>query len=212
MRSLSAIDKFIGHVDNVLKTLAPNAASAQRVSPAQNTPHAQLDESQQKHAAGLMRINHTGEVCAQALYQGQSLTARLPEIREAMEEAAEEEIDHLVWCEQRLGELNSHTSILNPAFYAMSYTVGAVAGALGDKWSLGFVAATENQVCAHLSAHLKQLPEQDQRSRAVLEGMYKDELRHATTAIEAGGVEFPDWFQSGMTLMSKVMTKTCYRF
>ena len=212
MRSLSAIDKFIGHVDNVLKTLAPNAASAQRVSPAQNTPHAQLDESQQQHSAGLMRINHTGEVCAQALYQGQSLTARLPEIREAMEEAAEEEIDHLVWCEQRLGELNSHTSILNPAFYAMSYTVGAVAGALGDKWSLGFVAATENQVCAHLTAHLKQLPEQDLRSRAVLEGMYEDELRHAATAIEAGGVEFPHWFQSGMTVMSKVMTKTCYRF
>jgi len=211
MRSLSAIDKFIGHVDNVLKTLAPNAASAQRVSPAQNTPHAQLDEAQQKHAAGLMRINHTGEVCAQALYQGQSLTARLPEIREAMEEAAEEEIDHLVWCEQRLGELNSQTSVLNPAFYAMSYTVGAVAGALGDKWSLGFVAATENQVCAHLTAHLEQLPEQDQRSRAVLEGMYEDELRHASTAIEAGGMVFPDWFQSGMTLMSKVMTKSCYR-
>ncbi|MEY8205747.1 MAG: 2-polyprenyl-3-methyl-6-methoxy-1,4-benzoquinone monooxygenase [Bermanella sp.] len=211
MRSLSAIDKFIDHVDSALKTLAPGASSAHRVSPAQAEPHAQLDAPQQKHAAGLMRINHSGEVCAQALYRGQSLSARLPEVRAAMEEAAAEEVDHLVWCEQRLGELNSHSSILNPAFYAMSYSVGALAGALGDKWSLGFVAATEHQVCAHLSAHLEQLPEQDLRSRAILEGMYEDELRHATTAIEAGGVVFPGWFQAGMTIMSKVMTKTCYR-
>ncbi len=211
MRSLSPIDKFIGHVDNVLKTLAPNAATARRESPAQPVERAELDAQETKHAAGLMRINHTGEVCAQALYQGQSLTARLPEIREAMEEAAEEEIDHLVWCEQRLTELNSHTSFLNPAFYALSYTVGAAAGALGDKWSLGFVAATENQVCQHLQKHLEELPPQDQRSRAILQGMYEDELKHANTALEAGGVVFPQWFQRCMTGMSKVMTKTTYR-
>ena len=211
MRSLSPIDKFIGHVDNVLKTLSPNAATAHRESPAQPVENSELDAQETKHAAGLMRINHTGEVCAQALYQGQSLTARLPEIREAMEEAAEEEIDHLVWCEQRLTELNSHTSFLNPAFYALSYTVGAVAGALGDKWSLGFVAATENQVCQHLQKHLEELPSQDQRSRAILQGMYEDELKHANTALEAGGAVFPQWFQRCMTGMSKVMTKTTYR-
>jgi ubiquinone biosynthesis monooxygenase Coq7 len=211
MRSLSPIDIFIGHVDNALKTLAPNAATATRPSPAYTTAHCELNEQQQKHSSGLMRINHTGEVCAQALYQGQSLTARLPEVREAMEEAAEEEIDHLVWCEQRLTELNSHTSFLNPAFYAMSYSVGAIAGALGDKWSLGFVAATENQVCQHLTEHMIELPKQDLRSRAILEEMYKDELQHASQALEAGGAVFPGWVQKGMTVLSKVMTKSSYR-
>jgi len=211
MRSLSRLDHIIGHLDNVLRTLSPKAATAQRESPANDLEEATLTEQEQQHAAGLMRINHTGEVCAQALYQGQSVTAKLPNIRQAMIEAAEEEIDHLVWCEQRLEQLNSRTSLLNPAFYAMSYTVGAVAGALGDKWSLGFVAATENQVCMHLEEHLESLPEQDTRSRAVLNLMHEDELKHASTALEAGGVVFPSWFQKAMTTVSKVMTKSTYR-
>ncbi len=211
MRSLSRLDHIIGHIDNALRTLSPKAATAQRESPAKSIEEATLSEQEQQHAAGLMRINHTGEVCAQALYQGQSVTAKLPNIRQSMIEAAEEEIDHLVWCEQRLDELNSRTSLLNPAFYAMSYTVGAVAGALGDKWSLGFVAATENQVCVHLEEHLESLPEQDKRSRAVLSLMHEDELKHASTALEAGGVVFPSWFQKVMTGVSKVMTKSTYR-
>ena len=211
MRSLSHLDHLIGHIDNALKTLSPRAASAQRASPAKNFDEAALTDQEQKHAAGLMRINHTGEVCAQGLYQGQSVTAKLPNIRQAMIEAAEEEIDHLVWCEQRLEELNSRTSLLNPAFYAMSYGVGALAGALGDKWSLGFVAATEHQVCKHLEEHLESLPEQDLRSRAVLDLMHEDELKHASIALEAGGVVFPGWFQKGMTVMSKVMTKSTYK-
>lgn len=211
MRSLSALDTFISHVDNALKTLVPTASNSHRPNPAKHAPHNEFTQQEQKHAAGLMRINHTGEVCAQALYQGQSLTARLPEIRQAMSEAAEEEVDHLVWCEERLHELNSHTSFLNPLFYGLSYSIGAVAGAVGDKWSLGFVAATENQVCKHLVEHLDVLPENDERSRAILNIMLEDEQKHATAALQAGGAVFPAWFQAGMTQMSKVMTKSTYR-
>ena len=211
MRSLSPLDYFISHIDNSLKTLIPKAASPHRASPADNVEEAELTDNEKKHAAGLMRINHTGEVCAQALYQGQSLTARLPDVREAMEEAAEEEIDHLVWCEQRIHQLGGHTSILNPAFYGMSYSIGAIAGALGDKWSLGFVAATEDQVCAHLNSHLTELPQQDVKSKAILDLMLEDEQRHATVALEAGGVNFPPIIKQAMTQLSKVMTKTTYR-
>lgn len=211
MRSLSAIDTFIGHVDNALKTLVPTAATSYRPNPATLKESPSLSESEKKQVSGLMRINHTGEVCAQALYLGQSLTARLPEVREAMNEAAEEEVDHLVWCEERLHELNSHTSILNPVFYGLSYSIGALAGAAGDKWSLGFVAATENQVCKHLQEHLEILPAEDQRSRAILQTMLEDEEKHATVALESGGVVFPKWVQAGMTTLSKVMTKTTYR-
>lgn len=211
MRTLSALDTFIGHVDNALKTLVPKAASSHRPNPALTQTANEMDAQEQRHASGLMRINHTGEVCAQALYLGQSLTARLPEVREAMNEAAEEEVDHLVWCEERLHELDSHTSILNPIFYGLSYSIGALAGAIGDKWSLGFVAATENQVCKHLKEHIQILPAQDQRSRAILEVMLEDEERHAETALQAGGAVFPPLVQAGMTQMSKVMTKSTYR-
>lgn len=211
MVRLSKLDTFISHIDNALKTLVPGAATAHRSSPADTTDDQALSQQETQHAAGLMRINHTGEVCAQALYQGQSLTARLPQVREAMEEAAEEEIDHLVWCEHRLKELNSQPSLLNPLFYGLSYSVGALAGALGDKWSLGFVAATEDQVCKHLEHHLETLPQGDQRSRAVLKLMHEDELRHATTALSAGGVPFPKPVKNFMTGLSKVMTGTTYR-
>ncbi len=162
-----------------------------RESPANTVNESALKDAEKQHAAALMRINHTGEVCAQALYQGQSLTARLPDVRDAMEEAAKEEIDHLVWCEQRIHQLGSHTSFFNPLFYGLSYSIGAFAGALGDKWSLGFVAATEEQVCAHLESHLIDLPSEDAKSRAILTTMLEDEQRHATIALEAGGVPFP---------------------
>lgn len=211
MRTLTLFDQIICQLDNGLKTLVPSAASAHRANPAEAVSDAAMDAQETKHAAGLMRINHTGEVCAQALYQGQSVTAKLPHVKAAMLEAAEEEIDHLVWCEQRLQELNSHTSLFNPLFYGMSYGLGALAGALGDQYSLGFVAATENQVCKHLQEHLTTLPEQDLRSRAILEVMYEDELKHATVALEAGGVQFPEWLQQTMTHISKVMTKATYR-
>jgi ubiquinone biosynthesis monooxygenase Coq7 len=158
-----------------------------------------------------MRINHTGEVCAQALYQGQALTAKLPDVRVAMEHAADEEIDHLAWCEQRIRQLGSHPSVLNPLFYGLSFGVGAVAGLISDKVSLGFVAATEDQVVKHLDDHLQQLPANDDKSRAILEQMRLDEERHATSALEAGGLRFPAPLKFGMTLLSKVMTKSAYR-
>ena len=150
-----------------------------------------------------MRINHTGEVCAQALYQGQALTAKLPQVRIAMEHAAEEEVDHLAWCEQRIHQLGSHTSILNPLFYGMSFGIGAVAGLISDKVSLGFVAATEDQVCKHLNEHLEQLPAEDEKSRAILEQMRIDEEQHAESALEAGGFRFPAPVKFGMSLMAK---------
>jgi len=209
-RHLTLFDKLIINADNALRTLVPTAATAQRKNPAAAKTCDELDSQQQKHIAGLMRINHTGEVCAQALYQGQALTAKLPNVRNAMEDAAEEEIDHLVWCEERLNELDSRTSYLNPLFYGMSFTMGAAAGIAGDKWSLGFVAATEDRVCAHLEDHLQQLPEGDDKSRAILEQMLIDEKEHGTRALEAGGVEFTGPMKLLMTGVSKVMTKTTY--
>ncbi|EWH00045.1 2-nonaprenyl-3-methyl-6-methoxy-1,4-benzoquinol hydroxylase [Halomonas sp. BC04] len=159
----------------------------------------------------LMRVNHTGEVCAQALYQGQGCTAKLPEVREQMEHSAQEEIDHLAWCDERLQELGGRTSLLNPLFYAASFGLGAVAGAVGDRVSLGFVAATEEQVGKHLNEHLQTLPPGDHRSRAVLRQMAIDEAHHAQLALEAGGARFPAPVKFGMSLMSKVMTKSVYR-
>ncbi len=211
MRHLSLFDKVIQNADLALRTLIPGAANQQRSSPAQSSDDVELDEQERKHAAGLMRINHTGEVCAQALYQGQALTAKLPEVREAMEEAAAEEIDHLVWCEDRITQLGSHTSILNPAFYGLSFGIGAVAGAISDKISLGFVAETERQVCKHLSEHMTSLPTQDEKSKAILLQMLDDEAKHATAAIDAGGYEFPLPLRVAMTGLSKVMTKSVYK-
>ncbi len=210
-RRLSLLDKLISNADQALRTLVPGAASEYRPSPAQQRPHAELNDEEKRHAAGLMRINHTGEVCAQALYQGQALTAKLPEVRDAMEEAAREEVDHLVWCEKRIHELGSHTSRLNPLFYGLSFGIGAVAGKISDKVSLGFVAATEEQVCQHLSAHMTSLPTQDEKSKAVLLQMLEDEAKHATTALDAGGARFPLPVKLAMTGLSKVMTKATYR-
>lgn len=207
---LSLIDKCIVGFDKSLRTLVPGATQGERASPAESLAETEHDEATRKHIAGLMRINHTGEVCAQALYQGQALTAKLPEVREEMEQAAAEERDHLMWCEQRLKNLGAHTSVLNPLFYAASFAMGAAAGKLGDRWSLGFVAATEQQVCQHLESHLAQIPEDDAKTRAILEQMKVDEERHGHAAIEAGGTPFPAPVRRAMTAMSKVMTGTTY--
>jgi ubiquinone biosynthesis monooxygenase Coq7 len=210
VKKLSFTDQIISHIDNGLKTLSAGASHAGREVPEQHHLDDSLEKS--KHTAGLMRINHTGEVCAQALYQGQALTAKNPETRLAMQEAADEEVDHLVWCEKRLAELDSNTSVLNPAFYGMSFLIGAVTGAISDKVSLGFVEATEDQVCQHLREHLQQIPEEDQKTRAILQQMLIDEEKHGHMALANGGVEFPKPVKKAMTLMSKVMTKTTYHF
>ncbi len=210
-RHHSPLDQLLIGADQVLRTLSKSANTAHRSSPATEHRDTLLSKEEKRHIAGLMRINHAGEVCAQALYQGQALTARLPEVRESMNQAAQEEVDHLVWCEERIEQLGSHTSVLNPLWYAASFSVGAIAGALGDKWSLGFVAATENQVCEHLQSHLDQLPEQDQKSRAILEKMKEDEEHHEHMALDAGGVRFPKPVRHMMTVLSRVMTKSSYR-
>jgi ubiquinone biosynthesis monooxygenase Coq7 len=158
-----------------------------------------------------MRVNHTGEVCAQALYQGQALTAKLPTVRDEMQQAAAEEVDHLVWCEQRLRELDSRPSVLNPAWYGLSFALGAVAGAISDKVSLGFVAATEERVCNHLRDHLKSLPEEDRKSRLIVQKMLEDEQRHGDKALQAGGSDFPRQVKNAMSVVSQVMTRSSYR-
>jgi len=210
-RQYSPVDRLLLQADAALRTLLPFSGQPYRPSPATLQPEAELSETDARHVAGLMRINHTGEVCAQALYQGQALTAKLPHVRSAMEQAADEEVDHLAWCEQRIRELGSHTSVLNPLFYGLSFGLGAVAGLISDRVSLGFVAATEDQVCKHLSEHLTQLPAEDERSRAILEQMRNDEQQHASSALEAGGLRFPAPLKFGMGLLSKVMTKSTYR-
>lgn len=210
-RHYSPLDRILLQADAAMRTLLPLSAHPYRPSPAIVQPETKMNEADTKHVAGLMRINHTGEVCAQALYQGQALTAKLPKVRAAMEHAAEEEIDHLVWCEQRIHQLGSHTSVLNPLFYGLSFGIGAMAGLISDKVSLGFVAATEDQVCKHLNDHLEQLPPEDEKSRAILEQMRIDEEHHSESALEAGGYRFPTPVKFGMSLLAKVMTKSTYR-
>lgn len=209
-RHYSPFDKLIIEFDKALTTIAGQPETTGRQDPGQGHEEAELSELDRKQAAGLMRVNHAGEVSAQALYQGQALTARLPHVREAMEVAAQEENDHLIWCKQRLEALSSHTSVLNPLWYAGSFALGAVAGKVGDKWSLGFVAETERQVVEHIDSHLKILSEDDQKSRAVLEQMRLDEAHHGTKALEAGGVPLPQPITKAMGLVSKLMTKTSY--
>lgn len=209
---LSLIDNLIINADRALRTLAAGGdITSERPSPARPLNEAELTDTERKKSAALMRVNHTGEVCAQALYQGQALTAKLPDVRAEMEKAAEEEIDHLVWCQERLDTLGSHTSYLNPVWYGLSFVIGAGAGLVSDKVSLGFVAATEDQVCKHLQDHLQELPEADVRSRAVVEQMLVDEAHHADMARNAGGYHFPLPVKGLMTLVSKVMTHTSYR-
>lgn len=210
-RRLTLLDKLISEADSVLKTLTSRGAPADRPSPATGHRDTELSPRQRRHVAGLMRVNHTGEICAQALYQGQALTAKLPDVREEMQQAAREEADHLVWCEERLRELGSHTSVLNPVWYGLSFAMGAVAGAIGDKVSLGFVAATEERVCSHLRDHLKQLPDEDRKSQLILQQMLEDEQRHGDQALHAGGANFPRPVKDAMTSVSKLMTRASYR-
>jgi ubiquinone biosynthesis monooxygenase Coq7 len=210
-RQLSGLDQILTQLDQGLRTVLGNAPAPQRASPAIELSESELSDQERHHALGLMRVNHAGEVCAQALYQGQALTAKLPEVGEQMEHAAAEEIDHLAWCEERIQELGGRTSALNPLWYAMSFGIGAGAGLISDKLSLGFVAATEDQVCAHLQLHLEELPGNDQKSRAIVEQMLEDEARHAQSALDAGGHQFPAPVKKLMTLISAAMTGSSYR-
>ncbi len=209
-QDFNAADRFIIGIDQALRTLFGRPQVTERKDPADGFPEAELSDHERDVTARLMRINHTGEVCAQALYQGQALTAKLPEVRQSMERAAQEENDHLDWCESRLKALDDRKSLLNPFWYAGSFLIGAAAGLAGDKWSLGFVAETERQVEDHLERHLERLPSQDQKSRAVLEQMKEDEIHHATVALEAGGAALPGPLKLAMKLTSKLMTKSVY--
>jgi len=206
----SLLDFAVIAADRVLKTLAGRHV-AERASPAQHVETPLLEDDRRAHAAGLMRVNHAGEVCAQALYEGQAMVARDAEVRDALLAAAREEEDHLAWCDERLRELDSRPSVLNPLWYGVSFALGAATGLLGDNISLGFVAATEDQVCRHLDRHLHDLPPEDSRSRAIVAQMRDDEARHGTAALEAGGTEFPQPVKDAMTLVSTVMTATAYR-
>jgi 3-demethoxyubiquinol 3-hydroxylase len=209
-RDYSFLDQVLINIDRGLRTVFGTPQATERTNPANDLPDAPLSDADRRVAIGLMRVNHAGEVSAQALYQGQALTARLPEVRGKMERAALEENDHLLWCEQRLDELGGRTSLLNPLWYGGSLVIGAVAGRAGDQWSLGFIVETERQVVRHLEKHLARLPVDDARSRAILVQMRADELHHATTALEAGAAELPAPVRVVMTLTSKVMTKTAY--
>ena len=209
-RDFNPADRLIIGFDQALRTLFGRPQVTERADPAEDLPEADLSDHERDITARLMRINHTGEVCAQALYQGQALTAKLPEVRQRMERAAQEENDHLDWCESRLKALDNRKSLLNPFWYAGSFLIGAAAGLVGDKWSLGFVAETEHQVEAHLESHLERLPSQDQKSRAVLEQMKTDEIHHAEMALEAGGAKLPAPIRLAMKLTSKLMTKSVY--
>jgi 3-demethoxyubiquinol 3-hydroxylase len=186
-------------------------ASPSRPSPAEDKPEAELDAPARSHAAALMRVNHVGEVCAQALYQGQALTARNPRIKSALEQAAREEQDHLAWSGDRIRELGGRPSLLNPLWYAGSFSIGLFAGLLGDRWNLAFLAETERQVEDHLTGHLEALPGNDERTRAVVAAMRADEAKHGSTARGLGGEELPAPVKAAMRVASKIMTTVAYR-
>jgi ubiquinone biosynthesis monooxygenase Coq7 len=194
----------------VLKTLFGKPPSTARKNPADGLNHHDLNDTEKVLSSRLMRINHTGEVCAQGLYQGQALTAKLPNVKDSMEQAAKEENDHLIWCEDRIKELNGQTSYLNPFWFFGSYFMGAAAGLLGDKWSLGFVAETEKQVEKHLDSHLLKISENDLKSRAIIRQMREDEIKHAKNAIDGGGVALPIIIKKIMKSTAGIMTRTVY--
>ena len=206
---LPTLDELIVAFDKGLRTVFAPARSV-RATPGGDLPEPGLTEEERRLSAALMRVNHTGEICAQALYQGQALTARDSRARAALEQAAREETEHLAWTERRIEELGGRTSVLNPLFYAGSFAIGAAAGLIGDRWNLGFLAETERQVVAHLQGHLERLPEGDAKSRAIVESMKEDEARHATSAIQHGAAELPRPAKDAMQLSSKVMTETAF--
>jgi ubiquinone biosynthesis monooxygenase Coq7 len=210
-RDYTPADNLLIQIDHALRTVFGRPHVTERPDPADGLPEGELSDAERDRVARLMRINHTGEVCAQALYQGQALTARLPGVRDSMARAAAEENDHLDWCERRVNELGGRLSLLNPLFYAGSFLIGAAAGLAGDKWSLGFVAETERQVERHLDEHLAQVPPADTRTHSVLEQMKADEVGHATKAVEAGAAPLPAPIREAMRLTAKLMTTTVYR-
>ncbi|NOZ10327.1 MAG: 2-polyprenyl-3-methyl-6-methoxy-1,4-benzoquinone monooxygenase [Gammaproteobacteria bacterium] len=209
-QKLTATDRFIVGLDQALNTVFGRPEVTERVNPADGIINDKLTNTERVLAGRLMRINHIGEIAAQALYQGQALATKLPDVRKKMKRAAQEENDHLAWCESRIDDLGSHKSVLNPLWFAGSFAIGSLAGLAGDKWSLGFVAETEHQVVDHLNDHLKKLPPADHKSRAVLEQMREDERHHATVALEAGAAELPKPIKKLMHLSSGLMTQTGY--
>ncbi len=209
-RRRSPLDHCIGELQSALDTVF-GRPHALRPSPATGLPEATFDAAARRHTAGLMRVNHTGEICAQALYSGQAAVARDPEVRRQLREAASEETDHLAWCADRLDELESGPSLLNPAWYAASYLIGVAAGLRGDGWNLGFVVETERQVEAHLAEHLEELPADDRRSKAILEAMKADEARHADAAMASGARRLPIPIPQAMAAVSKLMKTAAYR-
>lgn len=203
------IDQAIVQFDRALRTVFAPARSIRPI-PGDDVPDAPLDDAQKRHAAALMRINHCGEICAQALYQGQAMMSSDPVIRKVLERASHEETEHLAWTEQRIAELGGRKSLLNPLWYGSSLAIGMLAGKFGDRWNLGFLAETERQVEAHLHGHLDSLPAEDRKSRAIVEQMKADEISHADTALKLGGRELPTPVKAAMKLVSKVMTRTAY--
>lgn len=203
-------EKVILEFDRALRTVFVSARS-QRPIPGAGLAEAEMSEEERAHACALMRVNHVGEICAQALYQGQALTSRDSTLGDALRGAAEDEIEHLAWTEQRIAELGGRKSLLNPLWYAGALSMGLIAGRFGDKWNLGFLAETERQVEAHLDGHLQQLPEQDSRSREVVDQMRIDEIHHAQTAVSLGAAELPGPVKAAMKLAARVMTAAAYR-
>jgi len=210
-RRFTPIDQLIIGIDSALRMAAGLKSTAQRDNPAKSIPEVVMEEKQRRHAAGLMRINHAGEVCAQALYAGQAATARNPEVQADMQQAANEEVDHLSWCKERLDELESKPSLFDPFWYAGSFAIGAAAGLAGDGWSLGFLKETENQVEAHLEGHITKLPPEDGRSRAILDQMKIDEAKHAKMAEDSGAYDLPRPVRRLMKMTASVMKAVSYR-
>jgi len=212
MRNYSLFDQLCFTADKLLKILSGYVDSTDhaRPNPSGTFPEADLNTEQKKHVAGLMRVNYAGEVCAQALYQGQALTARNPELKIKLTQAGLEEQDHLRWCQSRIHELDSHVSYLNPFWYAGSFSLGIIAGLCGDKWNLGFLEETEKQVTAHLEDHLTKLPKTDLRTQAILKQMRDEEAEHATVAHNIGAAELPQSIKYAMSFVSKIMTSTAY--
>jgi ubiquinone biosynthesis monooxygenase Coq7 len=210
-RNYSRLDHLIISVDNALRMSSGETAEAKRPNPATDVPEIMMEEPQRQHAAGLMRINHAGEICAQALYAGQAATARNPEVQAEMQQAADEEIDHLSWCKERLDELESRPSLLAPLWYAGSFAIGAAAGLAGDGWSLGFLKETENQVEAHLENHISRLPPEDERSRAILDQMKIDEAKHAQMAEDSGAFDLPRPVRRLMKMTAGAMKAVAYK-
>ena len=211
-RPLSKIDHLLLSVDKALRAVVPHSNPSARPLPVSSEDIPELSITESRHVAGLMRINHTGEVCAQGLYHGQAFTAKDDTVKQAMHHSATEEVDHLVWCETRLDELGSHPSIFTPLWYGMSFGLGAVAGAISNEFSLGFVAETEAQVSEHLQEHIAQLPVQDQRTRAILAQMDAEELHHRELALDSGGADLSPPIRHGMRFMANCMKSAAYHF